>query len=105
MLVKKLQLLRVLLPDVTREQIKFTLFPDIQLTFLIYFFWSQINQPILSRVMNIFRLPPKKIKKYGTPKGNKCCVQSDENQSNPGGPAVIGLTHLHCQKVKSYTEV
>lgn len=45
MLVKKLQLLRVLLPDVTREQIKFTLFPDIQLTFLIYFFWSQYTNP------------------------------------------------------------
>lgn len=63
MLVKKLQLLRVLLPDVTREQIKFTLFPDIQLTFLIYFFLVSIHQPILSRVMNIFRLPPKKKKK------------------------------------------
>lgn len=64
MLVKKLQLLQVLLPDVTREQIKFTLFSDIQLTFLIYiFFLSQIHQPILSRVRNIFELPPKRKKK------------------------------------------
>lgn len=39
MLVKKLQLLQVRLPDVTREQIKFTLFSDIQLTFLIYIFF------------------------------------------------------------------
>lgn len=64
MLVKKLQLLQVLPPDVTREQIKFTLFSDIQLTFLIYiFFLSQIHQPILSWVRNIFELPPKRKKK------------------------------------------
>lgn len=47
-----------------------------------------------------FELLPKRKKKLikTYTKGNKWCVRSDKNQ----GPAVIGLTHLHCQKVKSY---
>lgn len=96
----------VLLPDVTREQIKFTLFWDIQLTYfnLYFFFGSQIHQPILSRVRSKFEFYQKEKKKLikTYTKGNKWCVRSDKNQSNPRGPAVIGLTHLHCQKVKSY---
>lgn len=85
----------VLLPDVTREQIKFTLFWDIQLTYfnLSYLEWGAN--------LNYYQKEKKKLIKTYT-KGNKCCVPSDKNQSNPRGPAVIGLTHLHCQKVKSY---
>lgn len=85
----------VLLPDVTREQIKFTLFWDIQLTYfnLSYLEWGAN--------LNYYQKEKKKLIKTYT-KGNKCCVRSDKNQSNPRGPAVIGLTHLHCQKVKSY---
>lgn len=96
----------VLLPDVTREQIKFTLFSDIQLTYFNLYFFLGLKYTNLFYLewganLNYYQKEKKKLIKTYT-KGNKCCVRSDKNQSNPRGPAVIGLTHLHCQKVKSY---